>query len=274
MKKRILLCLTASLAVVTVLVLRQPTPRTVLLGLLRDESFYKGRPTSYWSGAIKSWAANFYALPPAPLPPAPTWYGRLRAVLAGLTAADDALPGAGGDPKAIPVLIELLRDKDAVVREWAAGNLAMMPSNPEAAHTFATNLPKAVPALIEVLRDEDRGVRQRAAECVRMWAPAMGTKAQAALPILTDLLRDDAPGVRWEAVAALAEIEPRAEVTVPLLLPLMADEDVFVRRRVASLFGYMGVPARGAVPALREALGDEDSQVRREAAEALAKIEP
>src|SRR5437870_3289674 len=40
------------------LLLLFPSTRSVLLGLIRGESFYEGLPTSYWSGALKEWIHN------------------------------------------------------------------------------------------------------------------------------------------------------------------------------------------------------------------------
>src|SRR6266852_844020 len=50
-KKRLLLGLALVIAIATIAVLSDPT--CVLLGLLRNESFYEGRPTTYWSREIQ-----------------------------------------------------------------------------------------------------------------------------------------------------------------------------------------------------------------------------
>lgn len=46
------------LAIVQVAVLAMPFCRYGIVGLIRGESFYKGRPTSYWRGAVKEWAGS------------------------------------------------------------------------------------------------------------------------------------------------------------------------------------------------------------------------
>jgi hypothetical protein len=214
-----------------------PLPRVMLLGCLRRESFYKGRPTSYWSGVVKRWSEYVKTLrvkggggvrtrqPPAPPPPPPTVFDRLEALIGRLTQDDFDPPDWESDPAAIPVLLELLSDPDAEVRKYAA-------------RTFVH----------------------------------MGPMGEAALPKLTDLLRDDVPEVRSLAAGALASVERRKERAVPLLVGMLKDPEPLVRRRIANLLGEFG-ESEEVVPALKEALNDEDKQVRVEAAAALERIE-
>src|SRR5262249_39496826 len=55
-RKRLIVSLAVLLAVCAIAVIAHPT--WVLLGLLRNESFYQRRPTTYWSREIQKLQAN------------------------------------------------------------------------------------------------------------------------------------------------------------------------------------------------------------------------
>ena len=46
----------AFLVILLAVVLGTPFCRYGILGLVRGESFYQGRPTSYWRGVVKDWS--------------------------------------------------------------------------------------------------------------------------------------------------------------------------------------------------------------------------
>jgi len=161
-------------------------------------------------------------------------------------AAAEALRNIGS-PKAIPALIEALKDKDAEMRKAAAEALGLIGS------------PEAVPALIEALQDKDAEVREDAAEALgKIGSPE-------AVPALIKALKDKDVWVRKAAAKALGNIgSPEA---IPALIKAL-DKDVWVCKAVAWALRNIGPPE--AIPALIKALKDGNDYVRWAAARALA----
>ncbi len=132
---------------------------------------------------------------------------------------------------AVPVLIERLRDEEAVVRMRAARALGEMGAK------------KAVPALIESLRDEDSDVRGLAAEALGVIGPA----AKGAATTIVDMFRhenlcNNMNGRFYHEIAtmALRSIGPAA---APALRKLSRDKDSQLRERareVLKLIGQLG----------------------------------
>lgn len=131
-----------------------PASRWAMVGLARKESFYQGRPTSYWSKEIKDW--NTYLLASySPVRSSPGWKDLVPSGPHSRNADMREHPAVlEGDPRAIPVLIELLQAEDAGVREWAASTLGEI--GPPARD--------AIPALSELLKDP--ALRSWAAEAL------------------------------------------------------------------------------------------------------------
>ena len=84
--------------------------------------------------------------------------------------------------------------------------------------------------LSEALRDE--------AEIVRFWAAKalgnIGPEARQATGPLLSVLGDADPNVRWEAITAIAKIDPGA-ITEDDWSRLLADSDPGVRQRAATI---------------------------------------
>jgi HEAT repeat protein len=208
--------------------------------------------------------------------------GRLLEILGdvrsdGRVAAVDSL-GAIGDPKAWPVLLEALRDKNWYVRVAAKESLrrASVPTVPglvealrewdwdvreAAARALKQIGDSAVPGLLDALRHQEWSVRRGAAEALR----EIGDPA--AVPGLVDSLRDDDSLVRRASAEALGWIRDTAAVNG--LLKVLRDEDWRVRRAAARALWQIGAPA---VPGLIEAVRDASVDVRSSAAEALGAI--
>ena len=98
------------------------------------------------------------------------------------------LLGAIGDPKAIPALIETLRDNNKLVRREASTALSRMGE-------------PAVEPLIETLDDEDWKVRGAAA-----WALG-NLNDERAIPALEKLLDDESGFVKQGAQSAISSIK-------------------------------------------------------------------
>jgi len=101
--------------------------------------------------------------------------------------------------KAVPALIQALKDKHEFVRYYAAIALGKIGRGAE----------KAVPALIEALKDKDKWVRFYAAVALR----DLGPKAGKAVPALSQALKDEDWIFRRIAVQALKKIKPGIDMS-------------------------------------------------------------
>src|SRR5260370_1372682 len=119
MKKRLRLLLALALALGLIVALALPTSHFAIMGALRRESFYQGRPTSYWISALKKDAFLGDSVP--------TDVGRIL---------------REGGEAAVPVLVEMVNDPDEYVSMQALLALGVMSPHPTS----------AVPALIECLK--------------------------------------------------------------------------------------------------------------------------
>ena len=109
-----------------------PAGRYAIIGWLRGESFYQGRPTSYWHSELREWEFHVIARPMAKWPP--EWcYGWLCEEKRGLLdrlmdpewqAYEQGLsPLLMGDPDALPVLMVLLKSEQPAIRHQAVFGL-------------------------------------------------------------------------------------------------------------------------------------------------------
>src|SRR5207249_3955908 len=105
--------LAAGLFVVVGLV---PGVRTGLVGWWRGEATYRGRYSGAWAEELRGWLALGEPGSPGAVlyaRPVPAWRQWLGSPARW---AVDEPPLHEGDPAAVPVLVELLRDPDPVVR--------------------------------------------------------------------------------------------------------------------------------------------------------------
>lgn len=193
-------------------------------------------------------------------------------------------------PRAIPLLVDLLRHKRDTIRRHAADALIDLAPHTEwiqpalrralrdedamvagdAARALGALGHKASPsvdALVTTLRShEDAYVRVYAAEALA----SIGPNAARATPALAEALDDPIPGARWAACEALASIGPAAQAAVPQLIEALKDEFLYVRIFAAGALGSIGPKAHSA----REALmaSTNDPALRSEAEWALGRI--
>jgi len=112
-------------------------------------------------------------------------------------SANYALLKIASYPKAIPAIIEALKDKDWDVRTSAASALGGIGPDARA----------AVPVLIEALKDEHFYVRSSAAHALG----GIGPEARAAVPALTMALKDEDKDVRRAAAEALKKVRGKGD---------------------------------------------------------------
>jgi HEAT repeat protein len=246
-------------------------PTRIVLGTLRRESFYRGRPTSYWRKALQSsdpvvHEQTLAALKEGGADSVPV----LTELLAGGESGDwegaevrwtaaELLGEIGAPARAgVPALVTALRDPDAHVRTVAAASLGAI--GPAAAG-------EAIPALSERLHGDDRLAAIKAL-C------GFGAEAKPVVPALIELLRDPSEEVRWNAALTLGKIGPGAQAAVPALIAALKDTDANVREHAAESLGQIGAEARAAVPPLTATLKDSSPRVRRDAVRSLGQIGP
>lgn len=192
-------------------------------------------------------------------------------------------------PRAIPLLVSLLRDERESLRRGAADVMIDFAPHTEwsqlalrralrdedsivagdAARALGALGAKAAPsigALTSTLSHADPYVRIYAAEALA----SIGAAAAPATTALADALDDPVPGVRWAACEALASIGPAAHPAVPRLIAALDDEFLYVRIFAAGALGSIGPRAQAARAALNAAAGDP--AMRSEAEWALTRI--
>lgn len=169
--------------------------------------------------------------------------------------ASTALNGIGAP--AVGILRELLRDRDAFVRGWAACALGQM--RPPAL--------SAIPDLIERLGDEDSDVRFSSRGTLDFFGPT-------ALPALWQALKSEKIYIRLCAAEVIIGIEATSLDAVRIAADALRHPSADVRQHAASVLERTGPPAQTAVPQLARALSDEAEEVRHWAAMALGSIGP
>ena len=215
LRRRLVWAAIAFLVLVVALLLTPPCCY-VISGLLAGESTYQGRPTTYWREALIAEGRK--------LDRKPRWYDgcleRLRisrprhssivsaaSGMSGNVSLDGlAVKMFGGDPAAVPVLIEFLRDEDVRIRSAACHTLARS----------GLTAKQIVFPLAEALYDSDAGIRLEAVEALA----ALGPDGKPAVPGLIHVLEArPADGGLMEhrarvairaAALALKKIDPEA----------------------------------------------------------------
>jgi HEAT repeat protein len=164
-----------------------------------------------------------------------------------------------------------LKDRDAEVRERAAGALKMI-----GRYASVEQAERVVTALAEALEDKEAGVRCGAARALGKirWSDAEPTPLTLEFGLLDDGASDD--GIADESGSG-GELVTAVKAH-PALIVALKDRDLYVRGFAALALGRIGRSAEpraagpGPIPALSEMLGDRDSWVRQSAAVALGNI--
>jgi HEAT repeat protein len=253
----------------------------------REEARYQGKTTRQWRAEIRR---HLDSRQPDPLPEwAREWFGereppdRFGPFEVPLSYSLDPFEERKPDHERVPVLLELVRDRDPEVRGYAAGFLheyfeipevrdalvvLLTDTNAQARLAAIEAFGNAGPAarfardgLLKQCEDENVWCRVRAAHAV--WQVANDRRG---LRYLARGLLDPDVTARQRSASALRTVGPDAVEAVEELSTSVHDEDRIVRMYSAAALGRAG--PRG-LPALREALSDDDSVVRGWAAEAL-----
>ena len=192
-------------------------------------------------------------------------------------------------PPAMPMLVELLRDKEVFIRRNAIDTLIDFAPHTEAVQAalrraltdedamvagdaaralgaLGSKASPSVSALVKTLSHRDEYTRVYAAEALA----SIGPMAASATPDLAKALTDPVPGVRWAACEALGSIGAAAHSAVPQLIDALKDEFLYVRMFAAGALGSIGPKAQAAREALQAAASDP--ALRHEAEWALDRI--
>src|SRR5437762_1315738 len=187
--------------------------------------------------------------------PLSAWMAQLKnANLARRLEATEAIAELGPKAqKAVPALIEALKDSDEYVRLRVSSALTQVGK-------------PAAPALVEALKQKDTNVRRMVLYAMAIIAEQ--EKIDGAEKPLLGLLKDEDVIVRIFAVRALGKL--KAESATGPLLDAMKKEDPFVRRSAAYALGDSG--AKEAIKPLAGLLKEEDALIRRAGADSLGEI--
>ncbi len=165
----------------------------------------------------------------------------------------EAAEGLGelGDPRAIPALVQALRDPHAFVR-WAAARAIGRIGGEE-----------AVALLLPLLQEDDPLVRRSAADALGYLDTPDVRQA------LRRALRDPDPSVRRNAIEAVARLGDREAVGI-LAAVLTSSDDLWIRYSAAEALGLVG--DHRAIAALIEVAQDRQVLLRRVAARSLGRL--
>lgn len=189
----------------------------LLQGFLGNESFFQGKPTTYWKHQIQGRGRDHQAAVAAFQKGGSKGIEVLIEILQTGTetqrqGAIAVLRGMGPAAKsAVPALQVMLDDRDPRTRIQAA----------EAVFEISQDAEDVVPVLILALHDERDEICQEAASAITRLGPA----ASAAVPPLIAALRDENPRVRGWAVAALGKLGATAADAIPSLEDACKDEN-------------------------------------------------
>lgn len=301
MKKTLLIGLAVLLVAALAAIFLDPDSR--LLGRMRGESFFQGRPTTAWRAGLRNETPSTQletttslkdggpAAVPVLIELLQTPVGAAGSAHVRWTAAELLGKIQPEAVSAIPALIEALKESDPHVRIVAVTSLGTMTSRPaeivpalismlngparlsaiRALSRFRHGASPAIKPLLELFqKDSDVEVRWNAARTLGK----MGPVAKETIPQMIVGLEDKEDLIREHAAEALGDIGPEAHAGVPALTHALKDQVMKVRRDAARSLGLIGPAAKPALPALRECLKDAETQVREVAAKSMKKIDP
>ncbi len=191
--------------------------------------------------------------------------------------------------KTLPILAEMLRDPDPLLRQQALQGMRGYRED-------------AVPYHAEALRDRDVTVRQVAVAYLAELGPALAKKAlpalagaarkdpdfqvrdqalwlvlgmgEDAIPAMIELLKGGDSQVQQNVMGQLQQFKAKAKAAAPVLVEILKGGGDDERWLAAQTLGQIGPAAKDALPALREAAEKDPSDVvKSHARSALPLIE-
>lgn len=160
--------------------------------------------------------------------------------------------------RAVPGLVEQLKDKEPAARILAAQSLARMGQ---------VARPALAALLDQALHDPHQDTSAAAATAIR--AIDLLTAREVVARYLPALWDED-PEVRRKACVVLGSLGPVAKPAVASLITMLDDTDELVRERAVGALGNIGIPQMEVMAALTRSLKDQASIVRYRAATQFA----
>jgi hypothetical protein len=205
-KKR--LCIGASIVLVVgvIAILAVPPFRLTCVGYFRGENRFKGLPTSYWRYEVEKYVSW------QPRPRAKSLWEKFLEYFSwgGRGDKPDVL---WGNPKAVPVLIDLTRERT---------NRGLYVQAYNTLSTIGPSASDAIPSLKEDVKDKDI----YRSTCALLTLLHMGPEG---VEILIGALKDERPQIRNQAASEIARVEPPAQEAIPALIQALQDKDEGVR---------------------------------------------
>jgi HEAT repeat protein len=265
-KKRLVTVLLFGSIIALGVALALPKSHFAIMGWFRGEAFYLSRPTSYWSGALQ------------------------KDPLVGPQGDVGKTLREGGD-LAVPVLCELLGDKDKYVREQAQLALSIMDWDPKA----------AAPAMVATLRSAKdplfcvRTIRRFAVRDPQLFgrelqkaldgmpngerraavALAVGWVGQGdALAAFRVALADGSPPIRVRGAYGLWRREHDLDAVLPAFLECLQDPEPESHDAALQALEDLGRRDKDRIrPRLVELLDHQDPHVRARVASAIESLD-
>jgi HEAT repeat protein len=246
MRKSVLLLLAHAVIVLVVGAIIFDAPLAVE-GWLSHESFFAGKPTTYWKHQLERTGREFQLAQAEFRRKGTEGLPVLTEILKDGTPAQrqgalTVLRGMGPAAKeAVSAVYVLLADKDGMARVQAA----------EAVYQISRETDELVPVLIQALQDDRDEVRNAAAQALGRIGPA----ARESVPALVLALQENQPAARAFAAKALGWMGPAAKDAVPALEEACKDPDpnvgataVNALRRIRFPQLFADQPAGAGVP--------------------------
>ncbi len=280
-------------------------PSQAILGTIRGETFFQGRPASAWAKQLRS--ADPVSVEEARAAftsggaegvevlvtllkhqPGSDWESaeirwQVCELLASIgpaakpAAADLIAACSDGDPHVRNVAAAALPKVDAA-SEAAVPVLVKMLENDKTVNVlralseYGSDAAPALEPLVEILKDQDLAteVRWNAARTLGKLRAA-GVSAEA---VLVEHLKDKEATVREHSAEALGDIGPGAKNSVSALVAVLADPATRVRRDAVRSLGQIGTVSEEALPEIRKLLKDPEKIVQDAAKTALEILDP
>jgi hypothetical protein len=200
------------LAVAAMVSLCHPGVYWPVTGWLKGEPFYQNRPTRYWKQAVQDYVHLEFGVRLRPL----TLGEKVLSTLGvRLPSGWDRPPVLDGDPAALPVLIDLLKDENPSIR--VAALIAFQRIALTRSDARATGL---IPILVNLLNDSNVGNANESPFLWRGPGPiqvrevairvlgTMGPETKEAVPAIMVILKGEDQDIRGQAAIALRQIDP------------------------------------------------------------------
>jgi HEAT repeat protein len=210
----------------------------------RDDVLDWWEGKQYRSELTRTYRSKIRAIQAAPPNPSNTLLGRIGKLI-GISFFQTESPFSKDykenvlSPELLPVILDLIEDRDENIRQHSISYLGSFGDNPQ-----------AIDALIRQLEDKNEHIRYTAYYTLGL---LLGPKAKAARPRLRELSRNTRQKDYVHAATALWLIDQDKEIALPTLIRALEDPNPTVRFYAASFFfSHAGPETVAAMRALEK----------------------